>query len=112
MDNYATIPMVTLDKLAGHLDRLPLTGAQRAEIFHAWDTAPLIDPRDEPAPTLDVYFNSEGHAAWCRVRDFKLYNPEGSYYATTLEEASGYTSCPTKDDLLAALARAERMIAA
>lgn len=98
-----------LDTIARALDPLPLTANQRAEIFHAWDAAPDTDPRDDQ--TAEPYFRGEAHAAWRRVREIPLNGAE-AYLKTTLDEASGFTSCPTKTDLLAALARAERMIAA
>lgn len=97
-----------LDTIARSLDLLPLTQAQRAEIFHAWDTAPEADVRPSQ---YDAYFKSEAHAAWCRVREYRITGPE-DWLRTTLDEAAGFNSKPTKEDLLAALARAERMIAA
>lgn len=98
-----------LDTIARSLDILPLTQAHRAEIFHAWDVAPEVDPRDDG--TWQDYATSEAHAAWVRVRDIPLRGQE-DWLKTTLEEAAGFTSCPTKTDLLAALARAERMLTA
>lgn len=102
---------VILDTLARALDALPLTREQRAKVYAAWEAAP-----DEPVGIedgeYDAYLRSPAARAWHSIREMRLNNPEGSYYATTLEEASGYESAPTKTDLLAALARAERMIAA
>lgn len=97
-----------LDTVARALDCLPLTQEQRAELFHAWDTAPDADVRPSQ---YDTYFKSEAHAAWVRVREYRITGPE-DWLKTTLDEASNFNSKPTKTDLLAALARAERMIAA
>lgn len=95
-----------LDTIAEALDRLRLTQHERAEVFHAWDAAPDADVRPSQ---YDDYFKSEAHAAWMRVRDIRLNGTE-DWLKTTLEEAANYNSKPTKEDLLAALARAERML--
>ncbi|MBT2484809.1 MULTISPECIES: hypothetical protein [unclassified Microbacterium] len=106
----------TLHSIARSLDRLPLTTEQRADIFHAWETAP-----DEPIPSwpqsaaddesYDRYCESAAGRAWRRVRYFRLHRQSGSHYATDLDEASNYESAPTKTEILQALTNAEHLLA-
>jgi hypothetical protein len=106
----------TLLHVAQLLDRLPLTVDQRAEVFHAWETAPDDPIRVWPHAaaddtSYDDYCESPAGLAWRRVRHFRLYRARGSHYATDLDEASGYESAPTKGEILAALRNAEHLLA-
>lgn len=104
----------SLFAIARYLDRLPLSVEQRADVFHAWETAP-----DEPIPvwphadaddqSYDRYCESPAGRAWRRVREFKLYRPSATY-ATDLDEASGHESAPTKSEILRALINAEHLL--
>ena len=101
----------SLTTIADALDGLPLSLEQRADVFHAWETAPV-----EPLPfgelgSFDAYCASPAGRAWHRVREFKMHRPEGSFYATTLDEASGRESAPTQGEILAALIKAEHLLA-
>lgn len=106
----------TLLHVAQLLDRLPLTAGQRAEVFHAWESAPdapipvwpHADARDD---SYDRYCESPAGRAWRRVRHFRLHRAHGSHYATDLDEASGYEPAPTKDEIVRALTNAEHLLA-
>lgn len=111
-----------LDAIARALDSFPhLTPEQRAEIFHAIETAPDEDVLPEYAfrgteaatDAYDAYLISPAGRAWHRIRDYKLAPPSYSPFPhyVTLDEASGWAPAPTKLDLLHALARGERMTA-
>lgn len=98
---------IILDTIARQLDALPLNEAQRADIYHAWDSAPdqPIDATDFEA--WDDYFHGAAGRAWRRVRDIKIHRTDGAdYYATTLGEMSYGESAPTKTEILKALSRA------
>lgn len=101
----------TLTNIAHAIDGLPLSPEQRAEVFHAWETAPV-----EPLPfgelgSFDRYCDSPAGRAWHRVREFTLHREGGSFYATTLNEAAHYESAPTQGEILAALIHAEHTLA-
>lgn len=106
----------TLLHIAQLLERLPLEPAQRAEVFHAWETAPdepiLLWPHpDAEDGAYDQYCESAAGRAWRRVRELKLHRAGGSYYATDLAEASGHESAPTKSEIIRALINAEHLLA-
>lgn len=98
--------MIDLEEVAVALDAFPHWDENmRAEVFHAIDVAP------ETYVTMggeEGYFKSEAYAAWERIREYDM--DRGSYWTVTLEEASGYESAPTKDEILKALYRGARMI--
>lgn len=63
-----------LETIARHLDALNLNQHQRAEVFHAWDTAPTT--HDEMTEMTGAeYVRSEAYAAWRRVRPLFLGAP-------------------------------------
>ena len=119
-----------LEGIANALDDFPqLTENQRAELFHAYETAPRTLPPDPSAFLVaaitgdtearereaaahewyDAYYKSPAARAWQRVRGYWMtpVDPERPYlYHMTLDEASGYESCPTQGEILTALNRA------
>lgn len=102
---------IILDTIARHLEALPLEEEQRAEVFHAWDTAPDAPIDRNNLDAWEDYFRSEAARAWHRVRDIKLHVINGAdYYATTLDEMSFHESGPTKLEILQALARADHQL--
>lgn len=99
--------MIDLEEVAVSLDAFPHWDENmRAEVFHAIDVAP------ETYVTLggeEAYFKSEAYAAWERIQDYDM-NRALYGWPVTLEEASGYESTPTKEEILKALYRGARMI--
>lgn len=102
---------IILDTIARQLESLPLDELQRAEIYHAWDTAPDVPVDGSDLDAWEDYYHSEAGRAWNRVRDIKLHQINGAdYYATTLDEMSFHESGPTKTEILQALDRAARQL--
>lgn len=101
--------MIDLEEVAVALDAFPEWDENmRAEVFHAFDVAP-----DEPVTSFEgskEYFAGGAHAAWKRIRKYVLSNTSVNRWAVTLEEASGYESAPTKDEILKSLRRGAGMI--
>lgn len=99
--------MIDLEEVAVALDAFPHWDENmRAEVFHAIDVAPETYVKsDEDA---EEYHNSEAHRSWERIRDYDM--ERALYWPVTLEEASGYESAPTKEEILKALYRGARMI--
>lgn len=96
---------VDLEEVAVALDAFPHWDAQqRAEVFHAIDTAPSVPIRDQDVERY--YFGSPADKAWIRIGGYRL-DPERTYM---LDEASGYESAPTQEEILKALHRGARMI--
>lgn len=96
--------MIDLEEVAVALDAFPHWDENmRAEVFHAIDVAPdhHIRSQDEER----YYFGSPAEWAWNRIREFAL-----DRWAITLDEASGYESAPTKEEIIKALYRGARMI--
>lgn len=116
---------MTLTEIANALDQFPhLTGSQRAELFSAIDLAPASvpdphvfrgtsDPAEEDAAHewYEDYYRSPAARAWHRVREYRMtpIDPDNpTCFHMTLDEASGYESCPTQSEILKALDRAAR----
>lgn len=100
--------MIDLEEVAVALDAFPHWDAQqRAEVFHAIDVAP--DHYIQPHENRD-YFGGPAEWAWNRISRYTLETRETNYWPVTLEEASGYESAPTKEEILKALYRGARMI--
>lgn len=101
--------MIDLEEVAVALDAFPdWDENMRAEVYHAIDLAP-----DEPLTSFAMardYFPGEAHAAWMRVREYVLSNTSANRWAVTLDEAAGYESAPTKDEILRSLWRGAGMI--
>lgn len=101
--------MIDLEEVANALDAYPdWDENMRAEVYHAIDVAP-----EKPLKNYakaDVYFKGEPHAAWNRIRTYVLLYNSGDRWAVTLDEAAGYESAPTKEEILKALYRGARMI--
>lgn len=100
--------MIDLEEVAVALDAFPHWDEnKRAEVFHAIDVAPEIYvPSDE----YENYLNGPAEKAWNRISRYTLETRETNYWPVTLEEASGYESAPTKEEILKALYRGARMI--
>ncbi len=97
--------MIDLEEVAVALDAFPHWDENmRAEVFHAIDVAPSNN-YEIPAD----YFKGEGWSAWNRVREYELQE-EWRPWPKTLDEASGYESTPTKEEILKALYRGAGMI--
>lgn len=122
-----TTETVALDAIARAIDLFPhLTQNQRAELFSAIDLAPASvpdphifrgtsDPDEEDAAHqwYDAYYKSPAARAWQRVRQYWMtpIDPDRpSRFHMTLDEASGYESCPTQPEILKALDRAARYV--
>lgn len=100
--------MIDLEEVAVALDAFPhWDETMRAEVFHAIDVAPETYVR--PHENRD-YFGSPAEWAWNRINRYPLETRETNYWPVTLEEASGYESAPTKEEILKALHRGARMI--
>ena len=103
--------MIDLEEVAVALDAFPHWDENmRAEVFHAIDVAPetYVTLREE-----EVYFKSEAYAAWERIKIYVIDRNGHSRqwgWELTLDEASGYESAPTKEEILKALHRGARMI--
>ena len=102
---------IILQAFARHVAALPLGERHRAEVYHAWESAP-DDPLDfDREGAYDDYLHGEAGRAWRRVKDLRLYDPESSsFYSTTLTEMSFYVSAPTKTEILKALSRADNKL--
>lgn len=86
------------------LDAFPkLDAYERADILTAVEVAPVVDPRE--SMELEDYFDSYAYRVWSEVRSIPLNR--GSI---TLDEAAGFPSIVTKEDLLKALHRGARLI--
>lgn len=96
-------PAAILLDIAAAMDGLPaLSDSDRAEIFHAIDTAPA-------QPTSGTYDPEAEYArAWDRAKGIEVSIP-GSTYPVTLWEASGFSSVPTRGEILTSLARAREL---
>lgn len=97
--------MIDLEEVAVALDAFPHWDENmRAEVFHAIDTAPTVPIR--PQDVERYYWDTPADKAWIRIGGYRL-DPERTYM---LDEASGYESAPTKEEILLALGRGARMI--
>lgn len=101
---------IDLEEVAVALDAFPHWEEQeRADIFHAIDCAPdapLHSFREAEA----YYEDSAGVLAWNRIKAFPLEHNNGKRWVLTLDEASGFESAPTKEEIVKALHRAEGMV--
>lgn len=96
---------VDLEEVAVALDAFPhWDETMRAEVFHAIDVAP--EEPILPGGLMLHYWDSPADRAWIRIGGYRL-DPERTYM---LDEASGYESSPTKEEILKALYRGARMI--
>lgn len=101
--------MIDLEEVATVLDLFPhWDESMRAEVFHAIDVAPEEPIR--PGGAMLLYFGSPAERAWTRISRFPLESREVNYWPVTLDEASGYESAPTKEEIVKALYRGERMV--
>lgn len=98
-------PALLLLDVADALDAFPaLSDSDRAHIFHAIDTAPALY-------RMGTYDPAEPYAlAWDHAKEIQLTAPGASVYPLTLWEASGFSSVPTRGEILSALDRAARLI--
>lgn len=98
-------PDTILLDIADALDPFPsLSITDRAVIFHAIDTAPAV-------PTMGTYDPAAEYAkAWDRAKVIIL-SAAASVYPLTLWDASGFSSVPTRGEILSSLARAREMVA-
>lgn len=104
--------MTDLEEFAVALDQYPhLEEYDRAIIFSAVDLAPSDSERDTwLAEDSEHYFESPAYAAWKHAKITTLDSVTEKRWALTLEEAAGYVSAPSKEDILAALYRGVRLI--
>lgn len=96
---------VDMEAYSVALDAFPTLDAyERADILTAVEVAPVVDPRE--SMELEDYFDSYAYRVWSEVRDISL----DRYGSATLDEAAGFPSIVTKEDLLKALHRGARLI--
>jgi len=101
--------VIDLEEVAVALDAFPWWDENmRADVFHAIDVAPSVSIRVQDSERY--YFGSPAEWAWSRIKKYTLETRETNYWPVTLEEASGYESAPTKEEILKALHRGARMI--
>lgn len=101
--------MIDLEEVATVLDLFPHWDENmRADVFHAIEVAPdhHIRSQDEER----YYFGSVAGLSWNRIREFELETRYDSRWPVTLSEASGHESAPTKEEIVKALYRGERMV--
>lgn len=100
---------VDLEEVANALDAFPsLEAEERAAIIEAYELAPV-----EPLSNFrdaETYFRGAAGASWGNVRTYVLAPNDDKRWAVTLDEAAGFESAPTKDELVKALHRGARMI--
>lgn len=101
-----------LEEFAVALDQYPdLEEYDRAIIFSAVDLAPPDSERDAwDDETFEHYFDSPAYAAWKHAKITTLDTVTEKRWALTLDEAAGYVSAASKEDILAALYRGVRLI--
>lgn len=102
---------IDLEEFAVALDAYPLLQAyDRAIVFSAVDLAPHDFEKERWSESeTEHYFDSPSYAAWKHANKVALSLTTSSQWAVTLEEAAGYVTIATKEDILAGLYRGVRL---
>lgn len=103
---------IDLEEFAVALDTYPyLEEYNRAIIFSAVDLAPHDFEKERWSESeTEHYFDSPSYAAWTHANKVTLSITTSRDWAVTLEEATGYVTIATKEDILAGLYRGTRLL--